>query len=181
MKHTKKLTISAVLVAMGCLVLVLGAVIDVLDLTAAALSSLLVAFAYIEIGSPYTWLIWICTGVLSAVLFPGGTMWLSYLLIFGIYPILKGYIEKLKRPFWLPIKLVYANISSVAVMLIMSFILGLSIVEEGSALSALPQGLLYGILLLLANVAFIAYDYFITVLVKYYFAKLRSRIKPMLK
>ena len=181
MKPTKKLTLSAILVAMGTVFMVLGAVIDLLDLTAAALSSLLVVFAYIEIGSPYTWLIWICTTVLSAVFYPGSIMWLTYFLIFGVYPILKGYIERLKRPLWLPIKLVYANLATVGALLISGFLLGIPLLEEGSRLASLHPASLYGVLMLMANIAFIAYDYFITVLVRYYYDKLRPRFKTLLK
>ena len=172
---------SAVLVAMGTLFMVLGAVVDLFDLTAAALSSLLVAFAYIEIGSPYTWLIWICTGVLIAVMFPGSFMWVSYLLIFGIYPILKGYIERLGHPLWLPFKLVYGNIVAFAAIFLSSFLLGLPFIEEGSALSKLHPVLLWGIVAVLVNAAFIAYDYFITVLIRYYYDRLRPRIKHLFK
>jgi hypothetical protein len=181
MKTTKKLTLSATLVAMGTLFGVFGAVLDVFDLTASALSSLLVAFAYIEIGSPYTWLIWLCTSALNFVLFPGKFMWLSYLLLFGVYPILKGYIERLKKPLWLILKLVFANIASLITFLVSSFVMGVPFIEEGTRLAEMNPTLAYGILLFLANIAFVAYDYFLTVLVRYYLAKLRPRLKHLLK
>ena len=52
MRQTKKLTLSAMIVALGTVSMVLGAVIEVFDLTAVALASALVAFVYIELGSP---------------------------------------------------------------------------------------------------------------------------------
>ena len=52
MKETKKLTISAMTVALGVVFMVVGAVFEVLDLSTAVLASLLVVFIYIEIGSP---------------------------------------------------------------------------------------------------------------------------------
>ena len=72
------------MIALGVVFMVLGAVVDVLDLTACAISSLLVVFVYLEIGSPYTWLVWMCTSLLSFVFFPGKALWIEYLMIFGI-------------------------------------------------------------------------------------------------
>ena len=70
MSQTKKLALSATLTALGTVFMVLGGFIEVLDLTVCALASLLVAFVYIEIGAPYYWLVWICTSLCSALLFP---------------------------------------------------------------------------------------------------------------
>ena len=47
MNNTKKLAISAVLVALGTVFMVLGAVIEVMDLTVCAIASLIVVFIYI--------------------------------------------------------------------------------------------------------------------------------------
>ena len=71
MRQTKKVTLSAAVVALSILFLVLGAFVDVLDLSACALASLLVVFVYIEIGSPYTYLVWLATS-LTAFLFLSG-------------------------------------------------------------------------------------------------------------
>ena len=65
MKQTKKLTLSAMIVALGTVFMKLGSIIEVFDLTAAALASMLVAFVYVEIGSPYTWLVWLATSFLK--------------------------------------------------------------------------------------------------------------------
>ena len=90
MKHTKKLTLSAMIVALGTVFMVLGAIVEVFDLTAVALASALVAFVYIELGSPYTWLVWLCTTFTTFIVFQSSQMWFMYLVLFGIYPILKG-------------------------------------------------------------------------------------------
>ena len=59
MSQTKKITLSAMMVALSTAFMVLGAAINVLDLTVCALASMLVVFVYIEIGSYYPWLVWI--------------------------------------------------------------------------------------------------------------------------
>ena len=83
--------------ALSVVVLALGAVFEALDLTAAALASICIAFIYIEVGAPYTFISWLCTTLLSFLFFPQSLLWIEYLLLYGIYPILKGYIEKLPR------------------------------------------------------------------------------------
>ncbi len=180
MKSTKKLTFSAVLVALGVLFMVLGAVFDILDLSASALASLLVVFAYIEIGAPYVFFVWIATTILSAVFYPGSLMWLSYFLIFGIYPILKWYIERLPRGVWILVKLVYANLAAIAVGFLSSKLLGIELVDSAIAERLSPVAI-YTVLLLVANLAFIAFDFFITVMVRFYNERIYPKIKNILK
>lgn len=174
MRNTKKLALSALLVAMGASFMVLGAVVEVLDLAVCALASLLVAFVYIEIGSPYTWLVWLCTSIVVALIFPGSLVWLEYFAIFGIWPILKAYVERLPKWSWLIIKLAFIN----AIIWLMIFfaekILGVPFFEDSAfILKAATYALI--------NVAFIVYDMFITVMVRFYMAKLRQRFRRLLK
>lgn len=174
MSRTKKITLSAMTVALGTLFLILGGYFGVLDLSACAIASVLVAFVYIEIGSPYTWLVWICTSLTAFILFPEGIIWLEYFAFFGIYPILKAYIERLRRPFWLPIKLVYAN----AVLVCAIFICELVFMTPFFVIDKLwAKAAIYAIL----NVAFVAYDIFVTVLVRFYLERLRHRFRHLLK
>lgn len=174
MRKTKKITLSAVTVALGTLFMIAGGFVEVLDLSACALASVLVAFIYIEIGSPYTWLVWICTSLLSFICFPGSVLWLEYLLVFGIYPILKAYIEKTGRVLWLPLKLLFANAVLVLVILAFEFLFKIPffLVDK-----LWIKVILYALL----NIAFIAYDIFITVLVRFYIERLRPRLKHLLK
>lgn len=181
MKQTKKLTISAMIVALGTVFMVLGAVIEVFDLTAVALASVLVAFVYIELGSPYTWLVWLCTTLTTFLLYQHSAMWFIYLVLFGIYPILKGYIEKLPRFSWWPIKLLFGNAAFVLMIFGIKLITGLPFIDPNEKMFGITGTALYIVTWVLLNVAFIAYDFFISVMVRYYMEKLRSRFKKILK
>lgn len=180
MKETKKLTISAMVVALGVLFMTLGAVLSVLDLTCAVLASLLVAFIYIELGSPYTWLVWLGTSLLSFILFPGSFMWLTYLAVFGIYPIIKGYVERLPRFLWLILKLVYLNLSMLLLVLFSEALVGQSFFGDVSEIPLEPM-IVYIILWVILNIAFLLYDRLIVVLIVFYEKKLRPRFKNLLK
>ena len=174
MRKTKKITLSAMIVALSVALMTLGGFVEVLDLSAAALASVLVAFVYIEIGSPYTWLVWLCTSLASFLIFPGSMLWIEYFLIFGVYPILKAYIERLPRGVWLPVKLVYINCVLIAVIFAFRFVFKTSIfIVDKTWIKVFIYALM--------NVAFVAYDIFITVLVRLYLEKFRHRFKHLLK
>ena len=174
MRSTKKLTLSAILTALGSVVLIAGGYFGILDLTAAAFASLLVTFAYIEIGSPYTWLIWICTTLISAIALQANITWVEYLVAFGIYPIIKGAIERLGRPWWIPLKLLFANAAFVVVVLASSFLIGVPYFDSNLLwLNILTY--------VLTVVTFIVYDMCITACVKFYVVRLRPRFKKFLR
>ena len=174
MSQTKKITLSALMVALGTVFMVIGATIEVLDLTVCAMASLLVVFVFLEIGSYYPWLVWICTSLATALIYPGSLVWVEYALIFGIYPLIKAYIEKLPRWTWLIVKLVYINAVIWGLFAICELLLGLPFFDTDGMVMTV-------ILYVLMNVAFIAYDLFITVMVRFYFLKLRPRFKKFLK
>ena len=174
MKTTKKATLSAMATALGAVIMLLGSVIEMLDFTVCAMASLLVVFIYLEIGSYYPWLVWVCTTLTTALLYSGSLVWIEYLLVFGIYPLIKAYIEKLPRWSWMIVKLLYINAMAWAIFLIGEVLLGLPVVgEETLALKIL--------LYVMLNVAFVAYDFFITTMVRFYLVKLRPKLKKLLK
>ena len=160
--------------ALGAALLAFGAFIEVADLAIAAVVSLFVVMVYIEIGSPYTYLVWICTALATALMFPGSVVWVEYLLVFGIWPILKGFVERLRRPFWIPLKLVYINVVIWVLFFAFELIFGIPFFESEHILM---RALLY----LLINVTFIVYDMFITVMTRLYFLKYRDRFKRFFK
>ncbi len=174
MRQTKKITLSAMMVALSTAIMLLGAVIEVLDLSVCAIASLLVVFIYLEIGSYYPWLVWICTTLATALIYPGSAVWVEYALIFGLYPLIKAYIERLPRWSWLIVKLVYINAVIWGIFCVCELLLGIPFFEEGGTIITI-------ITYVLSNVAFLAYDFFIMVMVRFYFDKLRPRFKKFLK
>ena len=174
MRQTKKVTLSAMLVALGTVMMILGALFEIVDLSVCALASLLVVFAYIELGAPYVYLVWLCTSLATALMFPGSIVWIEYFFVFGIYPILKAFIEKRPRVFWLPLKLGFINAMTWA-------IIGLSQLVFGAPLFASELFIMKVFAYILVNVAFVVYDAFITVMIRLYFDRFRKRFKKFLK
>ena len=162
------------LVALGTVIMSLGAVLEVADLTAAALASLFVVFAYIELGASYPFLVWLATSVLCAVIFPASAVWSEYLLVFGSYPIIKAYIERLPRVFWWPLKLVFVNAVLWIIILLVEGVLGIPVLmAEGEIMKAL--------LYVTANVAFVVYDLYIVAMTRVYVFKFRKRFERFLR
>lgn len=173
MKSTKKLALGAMLTALGAAILALGSIIDSFSLSVGAIASLIIVIVYLELGSPYTWLVWLCTS-LATVLMPHAlSAGIAYLLVFGIYPILKAYLERTPRWLWLPLKLVYINAVTLALMLVMH-LLGLPFFED----DVLWMNVAVYVLI---NVAFVVYDMFITVMVRVYLARFRPKFKRFFK
>ena len=96
----KCMTISAMLIALGVLFLFLGSLLDVLDLSTAALASLLVVYAVLELGGAYPYAIWLGTSFLGLLLLPQKSPVVFYALLAGYYPIAKAALEK-RFPRWL--------------------------------------------------------------------------------
>ena len=162
------------MVALGSAIMVLGALIEALDLSVCALASMLVVFIYLEIGSYYPWLVWICTSLATALIYPGSIIWAEYLFVFGIYPLIKAYIEKLPKWTWLIVKLLYVNAVIWGMFCVAKFLIPLPLFgDEGRVMAIITY--------VLMNIAFILYDYFIVVMVKFYYEKLRPRFKRFLK
>ena len=109
MKSTKKLTLSALLCALGVVFMAMGSVIDVLDLTVCALASLLVVFVYLELGTRYAIGVYRCTSSAALIVGPSKLLCFEYILLFGGYPLLKALIERLPRWLWIIVKLAFIN------------------------------------------------------------------------
>lgn len=174
MRQSKKVSLSAMLTALGVAFMALGYFVETLDLTACALASLLIALVYVEIGSPYTYLVWLCTSLLAFLFFSGSVIWLTYFLVFGIYPILKAKIERLPRFLWLILKLVYLNLILIAIFLVFELLFMTPFFETDNSLFKV------GIWAFL-NIAFVVYDLFITVIVRLYYMKYRRLFAKFFK
>ena len=173
MRPTKKITISALATALGSAMMAVGAVWELVDMALAAVASFLIVFILIEVGSPYPWLVWVTTSLITFLFFPASTVWLMY-FVFGVFPILKYYIEKLKRLFWFPLKLIYVNACIIGLMYLMELIFGLPLFETDLLILKIA---LYAVL----NFAFFAYDRLLTLLIRLYNGKYRQRFRHLFK
>lgn len=167
-KTTRRLAVSAVLAALGVVLLLLGSFVQVLDLSMAAIASLLAVFAVIEIGGKYPMLIYAVTSVLSLLLLPVKTAALIYFVFAGYYPILKAVLEgRLPKPAAWLLKIVIFCVA-VAVGLLAAeklFLMDLSWIFAN-----------WWFLICLLPV-FVLYDIALTRLISAYLGKWRARLR----
>ena len=167
---TKRLTVCAMLSALGVVLLWLGSMIEVVDISLAAIASLLCIFAVIEYGGSAPWLIFSVTGLLSMLLLPQKTPALMYLLFFGWYPIVKEKVEKRSRVSAWILKEILFNVALICMMVLSHFFL----MATETADSML---LLYVVFAALAEIAFPIYDVALTRLISFYLWRLRKRLR----
>ena len=162
---TKRLSLSAILSAIGVILLYVGSIIDILSLTMVSIAALIVYFAVIELRGKYPLMIYGVTAFLSVLLLPEKTGPICYLLFGGCYPILKVALEKLPKWLAYPLKLLCFNAAAVLILWLTA------------ALLHVPQeeGMLYQIgLVVCANIAFLLLDFLMTQLTRLYYFKFRK-------
>jgi len=181
-ERTKKLTLGAVLAAMGVVLLTIGAFIEVLDLSMAALASFFCIFAVIEMGGGYPIMIYLVTGILSAILMPQSLGAWFYILFFGYYPIIKEKFEALSKPVAWILKLIVFNVSVTVYAVISYFLffgdLEVLLNEFSSLLGGIEVGgILIASVYMILNIVFVIYDFALTKLITFYLVKLRRRFR----
>ena len=173
--RTKRVAVSGMLVALGVIILYMGSLIEVLDISMAAIASLLCIITVIEYGKLYAVLVFGATALAAMLLLPEKFTPSLYALLIGYYPILKEIIERIgkksgKRAFsivrW-AIKIVFFNAALLAVALVAIYVLVLPESEEWMQLT----------LLLLGNAAFILYDVALTRMISLYVFRIRRRFR----
>ncbi len=168
--RVRNLAISAMLSALGVVLLTAGSFFETLDLSAAALASFLAVYAVIELRGGYPWAIWLVTGLLGLLLLPRKSAVLFYLAFLGFYPILKAYFERLPRLVSWLLKLASLHISLGAIWLLLQYVfVGAVVLPTGTYL-----WVLWGAIL----VCFVVYDIALTRLITFYLYRLQKHLRP---
>lgn len=152
-------------IALGVLLLLLGQLIETLDLTIAALTALLTLWILIEAGVANALCVYVGTALLSLLLLPGKTAALEYTILFGLYPVVKKLCER-KR--WLGIcgKVLYCNAVIALYAFLACKLLGITFQNQRYLL----------MLVVFGNIVFWLYDLTLGMLLRFYAAKLRPRL-----
>ncbi|MBO5109908.1 MAG: hypothetical protein J6D21_04240 [Clostridia bacterium] len=149
MNKTRALTLCAVMAALSIALMFLGSVLEVLDLCTVMLASFCTLFVFIRLGGSYAWTMYAVTGVLALLLLPSKGVALEYVLFGGYYPILRVLVARAGRVPAFLIKLLAFNGALTGLLLLFRFLF--VAVETSLALDIATY--------LLANVAFVLYDY----------------------
>lgn len=163
---TKMLAVCSMFSALGVVILYMGALIEVLDLTMAFVASLIVMAAVIELGGAYPWLIYAVTATLSILLVPNKFCAAVYVGFVGFYPILKEKFERIPGIICLVLKIVSFNACVFAMW-------GITKLLSLPVTFGLP---IWGVVLAL-NAVFVVFDVSLTRMITMYVYRWRMKLK----
>ena len=169
----RRLTFSALMTALSVLMLYLGGFVEVLDVSMAALSGIVMQISVLETVQGWTWAQYAGGCILALALMPFNFAGWCYFFLYGYYPIVKYLIEYHihKRPIRIAIKGAICVLSGAAMYLILRFLIQ---IEDGSN----PLFILLGVLF--AGI-FVIYDLLLTRISWMYVTKLKPKLHLNLK
>ncbi|MBQ7357971.1 MAG: hypothetical protein IJW65_04465 [Clostridia bacterium] len=182
-KRTKKLTLGAMLAAIGAVLLLLGSLFQVIDLSMAAIASFVCIIAVIELGSRWAWMIYAVVGLISVLLRPTSFAPWVYVAFLGYYPIIKEKIERLNKYVAWALKMLSFNAALIICCAVAYFFFTPeapeSIFDFFNTLLGLPSAgtAVAAALYVFVNFVFIVYDIALTRLISLYIFRLRDRLK----
>ncbi|MCQ1528449.1 hypothetical protein [Lutispora saccharofermentans] len=160
----RKVALGGILTAISIIFLYLAVYLPSAKLTMYFLTGIIPGFILVEMGARQAWLLYFATSMLSFLVLGNLVNAVPYIFIFGIYPLIKYYIEKTRNILIeLTLKLLFFNIASLAVYFIWTrvFLINITIAFP---IVWLVLGLQF---------AFLVYDYVFTRVIFYYWDKIR--------
>ena len=165
-KGAGRAALGGLLAALSLVILWLSNLVPTGRMGVVALAGLVPAAGVISAGLSAGFLCYGAAGILGLILLPDKGCALLYVLFFGLYPMVKSLIERLRNlPLELVCKLAFFNV------ILLIFLFGLSALF----LPLLPQMLQTPVPIFAAgNVVFLIYDYGFSKLIAFYTARLHS-------
>lgn len=183
---TRRIAMCAVLCALAVVMLGLGAIIEVIDITAAAMASLVLLPILLCYGTKYAWLSYAVTGVLGVLLMPQSLGAWMFAGLTGFYPIVKQRLDRLPRVLGWAVKLLLLAAVLLLYLGIFYFIL---LGGEGSLFDAFLKGfgeedgtpLMAWAVIILSLFTYILFDLLIDRLLILYYLRWQKRVERWMK
>lgn len=159
-----KIAFGAVFAALACVLLLVGGVFELLDMTSAAAASAAVLAAGVLFGQKSGFSVYAVSAVLTLILMPSASSTIYYALLFGYYPIFKLWADtKMKKKLYRVVsKLAVFNLGVAAVAALFVKLYGFeAVLAEFSIPGVSIPAFLVGFFVLL-NIFLFAYDRLLT-------------------
>lgn len=161
----KDLTLGGILIALSLVILYSSSILPISTLTILTLASCLIPICIIRSSVKTGFLVYIGTTTLGFFIIPINII-IYYGLFFGIYGIIKYYIEKLQKlPLEIILKFIMFNIIFVIILTVIKLFLGNLVIN-------IPLWLLW----LIAQPVFLVFDYALTLIISYYLNRFHKTI-----
>ncbi|MGM9933518.1 hypothetical protein [uncultured Clostridium sp.] len=155
---------SGILIALTIAVLYSTSLLPISTLSILTIASCLIPISIIRTSLKNTILVYISCSILSFFLVPINIA-LLYTLFFGVYGIIKFFIEKLDNLIYeIIVKLLVFNVLLFSIYILFKLFIGLNI------------GISLWIVALIAQAAFLLYDYALTIIISYFLNKINKHI-----
>ena len=168
--RARKVVLPAIFGALALIFLFIAAVSPTGSWGIAAVAGLMPVAVVLAVGISAGFLCWAGVTILAFLLLPDKLMALLFGALFGLYPIVKGLIERLRRLLLeYLLKLAFFNVSLTVIYLTM----------RAAVLASLPAALSAAVWLmyLAGNVIFLVYDYGLTKLIALYMTRIHRRTR----
>ena len=172
---TKNTAISGLMTALSVVLMMLTTLIPVFMYVIPIVTGVLVLFTADVSNKKWGAGVYFSTAFLSLLLITDKEAALTYALFFGYYPLIKDLIEKLPRLISWILKLLIFNLAAVSIGVIGFYVFGVSGEEYNEfGKYTIP------ILLIMANVAFVLYDFCLTKN-RFMLTRISDKFKKMIK
>lgn len=172
-----KVALAGVLAALSTVLMFLTGVIPIATVVLPAIAGCLLIPVVAELGVAWGFGAFAACGLLSFLLVPDREAALLYLLFFGYYPVVFALLEKLpNRVLRYGVKLALFNCAVFADTAITVFVLGIPWENIEWLGNATPI-----VLLLLAELVFVLYDWNLRGLISQYYLRLQKQVRRLLQ
>lgn len=172
---TKKFSVASIMTTLTLVCLFGSAYIPTGKIALMALTSMCMLVTASWCGVRYAWIQFVATSILALLLIPAKGQVFLFIVILGYYPILKLHIESLNnlKVEWL-IKMIYFNAILIVAYFVLRYII-LSYISLGAIMDFILANTI--IVVVVSEVVFVMYDYFLSFFARYYNQVIKKRIK----
>lgn len=162
----RKVALGGIFTSLSLIFLYFALYLPSMKLTMYFLAGMISGLILVEMGVGQAWVLYGATSLLSFIILGNAVSIIPYIMIFGLYPIIKFYIEKAKRPIIeILVKLLYFNIAITFVYIIWTKLFLLNVHVD------------FPIVWIIIGMqsAFLFYDYIFTRVIFYYCDRIRIK------
>lgn len=162
--NSKRIATNAFLIALTIIILYLNLILPISTISILTLASLIIPIALIRNSIKDAFLVYISSSIISFFLLPLNIV-LLYICFFGIYGIVKYFIEKINNiALEIILKLAFFNFILIIGFLIFKSFLPINLIK-------IPIWLF----ILLSQLIFLIYEYALTLLISFYIEKIHKK------
>lgn len=182
MSNTSKTAIGALMTALSVVILFPTA-LEIFVYVLPCYAGVITALAVAEMGKKWAAAVYLATSIISLIIVPNKEAVILYIAFFGYYGVIKSILESnLPRVPEYILKFLIFNVSVITACLVIMKVFGLTFNEYMKIDSAKPWvKFAVPLMLITANVAFIGYDFLVSMVVTIYNLKWKKRIHKMFR